>query len=107
MVPGVTETVTVFGFDEPQRLKFAWSDGVAWTLKFAEEPDGATWLSVEATGFSRRAATRSGSRRNRGLQHRSMRPEDIAGNGPVQAIWLETQRELMHRAQAKNMSAAS
>ena len=51
MVPGAKETVTVFDFNEPQRLRFAWSDGVSVDMKFAEQPDGATRLSVEATGF--------------------------------------------------------
>jgi len=51
MVPGAKETVTVSGFDEPHRLRFAWSDGISVDMKFAEERDGATRLSVEATGF--------------------------------------------------------
>ena len=106
MVPGAKETVTVSGFDEPQRLRFAWSDGVSVDMKFAEERDGATRLSVEATGF-------------RGEQQLDQVVVATEGFSIVVCdlkILLETGRsanlvgdtsELIHRTQVEAVSAAS
>ena len=106
MVPGVKETVTVFGFDEPQRLKFAWSDGVCVDMKFAEEPDGATWLSVEATGFhgEQQLDQVVGATEGFSIVLCDLKTLLETGQSANQII---DAAELMHRAQAKNMSAAS
>ncbi len=106
MVPGARETVTVLELDEPQRLRFAWSDGVSVDMKFADEPDGATRLSVEATGF-------------RGDQQLDQIVDATEGFSIVLCdlkTLLETGRsanlvgdkaELIHRAQVKGRSVAS
>ena len=106
MVPGAKETVTVSEFDEPQRLRFTWSDGISVDMKFTEEHDGATRLSVEATGF-------------RGEQQLDQVVGATEGFSIVLCdlkTLLETGRsanlvadkaELIHRAQIEAVSAAS
>jgi uncharacterized protein YndB with AHSA1/START domain len=52
MVPGATETVSVTAFEAPRRIAFSWSGGLNVDMTFTEEPDGATVVAVQASGFS-------------------------------------------------------
>jgi uncharacterized protein YndB with AHSA1/START domain len=51
MVPGVTERVTVTGFQPPHRIAFDWSDGISVGIDFREHGAGDTRVSVSVTGF--------------------------------------------------------
>jgi uncharacterized protein YndB with AHSA1/START domain len=52
LVPGASERVRVTAFDEPRRIAFAWLEGgLEVDMRFVEEQQGNTVVSVEARGF--------------------------------------------------------
>ena len=51
MVPGAVESVTVTALEVQRRIAFEWSDGVSVDIGFEELPEGATRVTVHATGF--------------------------------------------------------
>ena len=52
MVPGATEQVRVTAFEEPRRIAFVWSGSALQVdMKFFEEHQGVTVVSIEVRGF--------------------------------------------------------
>jgi uncharacterized protein YndB with AHSA1/START domain len=51
MVPGAVAEVAVTAFDENRRIAFDWPDGISVDLSFSSWSDGATRLTVAASGF--------------------------------------------------------
>jgi len=58
MVPGATERVKVTAFEEPHHLAFAWLlGGLSVDLKFFEQEESITVVSVEVRGFASEGGT--------------------------------------------------
>ncbi len=51
-VPGISDTVTVTGFERPRRLAFRFSDGMDVTVSFDFHDGDATRVAVTCTGFA-------------------------------------------------------
>ena len=51
-VPGVSDQVTVTGFDPPRRLCFRFSDGMDVAMAFDFHDGDATRVSIECSGFA-------------------------------------------------------
>jgi uncharacterized protein YndB with AHSA1/START domain len=50
-VPGISDTVTVTGFERPRRLAFRFSDGMHVAMSFDFHDGDATRVAVTCTGF--------------------------------------------------------
>jgi uncharacterized protein YndB with AHSA1/START domain len=50
-VPGVSDTVTVTGFERPRRLAFRFSDGIEVSISFDFHQGDATRVAVTCSGF--------------------------------------------------------
>jgi uncharacterized protein YndB with AHSA1/START domain len=84
-VPGISDTVSVTGFDAPRRLSFRFSDGVEVAIDFESLGGDATRVAVACSGFREEdllAQAGAGHRDHRGIQHRALRPQDPAGDWP-------------------------
>jgi uncharacterized protein YndB with AHSA1/START domain len=51
-VPGISDTVTVTGFERPRRLAFRFSDGMDVAMSFDLHDGDATRVAVTCTGFA-------------------------------------------------------
>jgi uncharacterized protein YndB with AHSA1/START domain len=50
-VPGVSDTITVTGFERPRRLSFRFSDGIEAVMTFEFHDGDATRVAVTCAGF--------------------------------------------------------